>query len=708
MTKPRKSAASKSAPARITLSASCDIPLDKLVLAQTNVRRLKAGLSIEELAEDIARRTLLQSLSVRPIRDEAGAETGRYEIPAGGRRFRALQLLVQQKRLAEDAPIPCIVRTEGLAEEDSLAENVQRVALHPLDQYRAFAVLRAQGLGEDEIAVRFFVTPQVVRQRLKLVTASPKLLDLYAADELTLEQLMAFCVSDDHTRQEQVWEAVQRGWDREPYHIRRLLTEDTVEAGDRRAVFVGIDAYEAAGGTVLRDLFQQDRGGWLQDVALLDRLALEKLEANAGAIRAEGWAWVTVGLDFPYGHTAGLRRLHGEIRPLSEAEQASRDVLRAEYDALVEAHEEAEDLPEAVEARFGELETAIAAIEERPLVYDPAEIARAGAFVSVGNDGGLRVERGFLRPEDAAAASDATDGEGQDRSLAAPGPGRVAATDRGGSGETRDATDGEENDLKPLPDRLVVELTAHRTLALRDALANDPDTAFLAVLHALCLSLFRHRASAACLEISAKSATFTMQAPGLAATAPARAIEARHAEWARQLPDEPDALWTFLVGLDHDSRMALFAHCAAQTVNAVQEPWNRRPEMLVQADRLAGAVGLDLAASWAPTAETYLGRVSKAHILAAAREARGEAAAQLIDHLRKADMAREAERLLVGTGWLPEPLRAPGGGNAASLETEAAGGEPLPAFLTADDPDAAGATAISQAFDRNLTAVLAA
>ncbi|WP_163334166.1 ParB/Srx family N-terminal domain-containing protein, partial [Enterobacter bugandensis] len=87
--------------------------------------------SIEELAEDIARRTLLQSLTVRPVLDESGAETGVFEIPAGGRRYRALELLVKQKRLAKTAPIPCVVRTEGLAEEDSLAENVQRAPLHP-------------------------------------------------------------------------------------------------------------------------------------------------------------------------------------------------------------------------------------------------------------------------------------------------------------------------------------------------------------------------------------------------------------------------------------------------------------------------------------------------------------------------------------------------------------------------------------------------
>jgi hypothetical protein len=105
---------------------SRDIPFNRLVLSQSNVRRIKAGVSIEELAQDIARRTLLQSLTVRPVLDDDGAETGMFEVPAGGRRYRALELLVKQKRLSRTAPVPCVVRTEGLAEEDSLAENVQR------------------------------------------------------------------------------------------------------------------------------------------------------------------------------------------------------------------------------------------------------------------------------------------------------------------------------------------------------------------------------------------------------------------------------------------------------------------------------------------------------------------------------------------------------------------------------------------------------
>ncbi len=300
---------------KITLDRSQDIPFDKLELSQKNVRNIKAGVSIEDIANDIALRGLLMSLNVRPILGDEDKETGRYEVPAGGRRFRALELLIKQKRMAKTEPIPCIVKRGGTtsAEDDSLAENIHRLQLHPLDQFRAFQTLHLQGLGEEEIAARYFVSVSTVRQRLRLASVSPRLLDLYENDEMKLEQVMAFSITNDHVRQEQVWDTVSRSPVREPYYIRRLLTETAIRAADRRAVYVGIEAYEDAGGVVMRDLFEQDQGGWLQDPALLEQLVFEKLKSDAEALKAEeGWKWVDAAIDFPYGHTSGLRRFYGE------------------------------------------------------------------------------------------------------------------------------------------------------------------------------------------------------------------------------------------------------------------------------------------------------------------------------------------------------------------------------------------------------------
>jgi ParB family transcriptional regulator, chromosome partitioning protein len=696
---------------QITLSASRDIPFDKLVLSQSNVRRIKAGVSIEELAADIARRTLLQSLTVRPVLDEDGTETGMFEIPAGGRRYRALELLVQRKQLARTAPVPCVIRTEGLAEEDSLAENVQRAPLHPLDQFRAFMAMREKGMGEEEIAAAFFVSSNVVRQRLRMAAVSPALLEVYAEDGMSLEQLMAFTLNPDHARQDQVWEAIQQSWSKEPFHIRRLLTEHTVRADDKRALFIGAEAYEAAGGIILRDLFQTDHGGFLQDTSLLDRMVAQKLDSEADALRCEGWKWIEVAVDFPYGHTFGLRRLMGEAVPPDEAEQATYDALKAEFAQIEVEQEGVDDLPDDVDARLGEIETAMEAFQNRPVIYVDDEKARAGVFVSVDGSGCLRIERGYVRPEDErrVETADVDDPDGDVADSDTPD----GTDDPNASGDSGEQGDAEEEDdtIRPLPDRLITELTAHRTLALRDALANDPEVAFIAALHLFCLKTFYPYALESCLEIDAKSATFASQAPGLADTPSALSIAARHDAWAQRLPTESSDLWDALVALNAEDRSALFAHCVSQSINAVNEAYNRRPKALAHADLLATCLQLDMAAvGWQPTVETYLGRVTKARILQAVQEAKGEAAAQIIDHLKKPEMANEAERLLVATGWLPEPLRTPGlvmsaptvgasevskGTNSTvhpdgEVETAAIGGEPAmdDAAQPGDDEDA--------------------
>ncbi len=503
-----------------------------------------------------------------------------------------------------------------------------------------------------------------MHQRLRLAAVSETLLDVYAEDGMTLEQLMAFTVNPDHARQEQVWEALQRSHTREGYQIRRMLTEGAVHASDKRAQFVGVEAYEDAGGIVLRDLFDADDGGWLQDPALLDRLVAGKLEREVEAVRAEGWKWIETAPDFPYGHTYGLRRLSGTEIPSSEEETAARDALKGEFERLEEQYADAEEFPEEVDRRLGEIETALEAFDQRPILYDAAQVARAGAFVSIDSAGVLRIERGYVRPEDEPPVAAEDEQAGSDTEAGGvPELGTMPASADDPAAATCSGLEESDEDegVRPLSDRLMTELTAHRTLALRDAVASDSDVAFLAAVHALCLKLFYPYPLDCCVDIEPKRLVFGAQTSGLADTASAKAIEARHARWAAQLPKEPGELWDMLRALDSDSRQRLFAHCVSLTVNAVYEAYNRRPRALAHAGRLAEAIALDMAATgWTATVESYLGRVTKGRILDAVREAKGEDAAQRIAHLKKAEMATAAEELLAGSGWVPEPLRTPG------------------------------------------------
>ena len=681
---------------KIALNVGRDIPFNKLVLSQQNVRKTKAGVSIEELADDIARRGLLTSINVRPERDAEGKETGIYRIPAGGCRYRALKLLVDRRQLTKTTGVPCIVSEgETLEAEDSLAENVKRADLHPLDEFRAMMVLREQGLDEEEIAARFHLSIATVKQRLRLASVSPRLLELYGDDQMKLGQVMAFSITKDHARQEQVWETVSRTQSTDPFYIRRLLTETAIRASDRRAVYVGIEAYEAAGGIVMCDLFEQDNGGWLQDPALLEQLVLEKLTADAEALKAdEGWKWVDSAIDFHFGHAAGLRRFYGKQPELTEEELALHDALTAEFEKLNAEYEAAEDYSEETEAHLDDFDSQLTALNERPFVLDPEDVARGGAFISLAGNGELRIERGFVRPEDEpvveAEEGDVAEQDGDDGDETAAEGGGVTINGKPLGVEEQDEDDGK---IRPLSERLIEDLTAARTLALRNALAGEPTMAFITVLHLLVLNTFYHFRSASCLEITVQHSVST-KTQGLSDTVWAKEIEQRQENWGHDLPGDADAVWAYLISLDHDSRMALFAHCASMSLNATIQQWNRRSKENQHAVQLAQTIGFGMvSAGWTPTVDNYLGRVTKAHILQAVREAKGDQSAQLIDHLKKQDMAREAARLLDGSGWLPEVLRYP-----ADEIAEEVGTAETDNAVTVGDEDVEGGDVVLPAF----------
>jgi ParB family chromosome partitioning protein len=647
------------------------IPLNKLKKSPKNARKTPhSEAAIEAYAASIAAKGILQNLVVEPEIDGEGAATGFYLVTIGEGRRLAQLLRVKRKEIKKTEPIRCIVDTANDPHEISLDENVTRENMHPADQFEAFRKLAEdRGFGAEEIAARFGVTPHVVRQRLRLGALSPRLIQVYREGDLALEQLMAFAITDDHARQEGVYERLS--YNRDASTIRRLLTETHVAATDRRARFVGIEAYTGAGGTVLRDLFTEDRGGYLEDVALLDLLVTAKLGREADAVRAaEGWKWAEAHLDFPHAH--GMRRTYPHPVELSVEDQAALGAAQSEFDRLTEQHQTADELPDEVDARFGELETEIQRLEAKRQAYDSDDVARGGPFVILNHDGAVRIERGFIRPADekpqpeveqASEASMAGDPEGADDR---------AVQDE--SGEGAGAAD-EEDDDRPLSDVLVRDLTAHRTLGLRLNLSEQPEVAIVAVTHALAAQILYLGADAHVVGIQPIKTDLAAHADGIEDSPAGEAWADRHANWARQLPRDVANLWAFVAELDPDSRMALFAHCVALTVNAVKLPWERRPRALATADRLADAVSLDMTGYWRPTVRSYLGRVTKARILEAVSEGvSGEAAERMAD-MKKVDMAEAAEQLLGATGWLPSLLETVKPQERSDAPTDVQGGD---------------------------------
>ncbi|MBI1686799.1 ParB/RepB/Spo0J family partition protein [Caulobacter hibisci] len=699
-----------------------DIPLNRLKASPKNARRVGHSAEvIEARAASIRHKGVLQPLVVEPeIKD--GQETGYYLVSAGEGRRQALRLLAKRKALAKGAAVRCVVDTANDPAEVSMDENLSREPMHPADAYEAFKDLaERKGYGAEEIAARFGVKPDIVRQRLRLGAVAPALLDLYREEALTLEQVTAFAVNPDAARQLQVYERLSPH-QLTPHVIRRAMVEDKVISTDRRAQFVGVEAYEAAGGPVLRDLFTQAGGVcWLEDVALLETLAADKLAQVADEVRsAEGWKWASASLDFPHGH--GCSRVWERLRERAPGESEAINALIAEDAELTEQWADIDPPPPEVAARFEAIAAQLEAYGDE-YGYDPGELARAGVFVVLDAYGEARIERGFVRPEDEPAPEPQDEADAADRQAADASDPDDANEDEGWDADASDGVGEVEepagDPAAPLPDRVIAELTAHRSAALRDALAQNPDLALVALVHALAVRVFGAYPVPTCLEIQWASRDLTQFGEGIEDSPAGRAIAERHRSWARQMPSEGADLWAFVVGLDHDSRASLLAHCVGLSVYAVRN-WDRRPHALAHAETLASALDLDMRDYWKPTAVRYLDRVTKAHIAAAVSDGVSAQAAARLSGLKKPDMVATAEPQLVEAGWLPPILRtakpqpqavdAEGEGRQRGLEAPSeaedalalAGGDPHeppqhggaadPASLSAEDEEQAAAS----------------
>lgn len=336
-----------------------------------------------------------------------------------------------------------------------------------------------------DIAVRFGKSESHVLRILKLARVSPKILKAYRAANLTLEDVMAFAVTDDHEAQERIVGA-KAPW-QGASEIRAALTENDIAATDKRVKFVTLKAYEKAGGTTKRDLFcDDDTGVYIEDPALLDTLVTERLEKKAGAVRAEGWKWVQVTPEFAYQQSAEYRRIHAAPVPLTKREQKTLDKLMQEYDVLVEKWREADEDKRMAE-RLCEIESLVEELNDREGVWTPEQLAVAGAVVSIDPQGKVKIERGLVRPEDTPKTGKAKNAKTSDVS----------------------AADGEAEQSTGLSASLVERLTAHKSAAIAATLLDAPDKGLAAVVYALVLDVFGHDHDTA-LKLSATVSVQTL------------------------------------------------------------------------------------------------------------------------------------------------------------------------------------------------------
>jgi ParB family chromosome partitioning protein len=706
-----------------------NIPLDKLVLSPTNVRKTPATAAEDaELEASIRAKGILQNLVVHP------ADGGLYEVDAGGRRLKILQKLAAEGVVNVDTKVPCKIEQAEDAVETSLMENTIRAAMHPADEFAAMAAHIDAGAAVEDVAARFGVSEKHVKQRLRLGKLAPELLDAFRAGDIGLELVTTFTLGADHAAQLAVWRQVKGQSYVSPYSVRRMLTQSAVVLDSRLGLFVGTAAYEAAGGTITRDLFSGDEDGFMIDSALVQRLAIEKLEAKADELRPQ-WAWTRAILDPEYGFMAQYARLQpkpGKL-PAELAEELDRieQPLGAIEEQLGENdwNEELASEAATLEERRAEIEE----IEENLAVYSKKDRKRAGCIVTIGEDGefclhqGL-IDRSTLRspPADTGNADAEACDDGDDEFDAGMSPESV---DDGFSRSSPGAEPALRKELG-FSQSLVDNLKAHRLQITRAHLAGNFEIAFDLALYWLCVDLFdRFGYRTRSLDLKAIETTPRSSLNDLEGTPADRLIQAHRPpapdlEWLQAPPAQGFAA---LAALSVEAKQRLFAWCIAACL---------QPQLAIE-DRADPAVecagrrlAIPFADYWRPTAVNYWGRVKKAHGLAIGQQILGDRWAR--DHANDKkpvlaaaletafDPAQSANCIALdqaardnAAAWMPPGM--PFGGDAAagdvnasdiaergSLEGEdAEAGDPgasspdLPAFLTEDDQPSAALYGVS-------------
>ena len=668
------------------------IPLNRLELAPENVRKTPADpAAFAEIKASIKAHDLLENLLVRA--EDTGGDPGsapgqapieRCAVIAGGRRLAAMKALAEEGALDPDHPVPCrVIGAEENAGELSLAENVMRVAMHPADQVTAFTGLSSSGVSVSDIAARFGVTERLVEQRLRLGGAAPELLDAYRAGEMDLDTLKAFTVTCDHARQRAVWEGVKaQGYRPSGWQVRGKLTEERVPASAAVARFVGEEAYEAAGGTLTRDLFAEEdaRGIWFDDPALLNELAIGKLREAAEELEKR-WKWAEAVLEADWSAVSTFGRISPEPGAPTEEERAERERLWARHHELVEMDEDdwTDELGQEAEALEGRVRAIDEAVEARA-AFRPEDYELAGCIATVGYDGELKIIEGLVKPEDMPERTDAGEANGADPGrvdapLAAPSDPRAKVRKETGIGIG-----------------LADDLRAVRTTLVKAHLSGDFEAAFDLTLFQFARAAFSDGYRTEALDIVFKETSdrppsrandedFTAWSPGEAMLEDRSGLSL---DWM-EVEDEGES-FAKMRALPLDEKQAIFAAAVARSLKGqLSYESDARPELEATVARL----DIDFAKHVRPGAAMFWSRITKARILAIARATLGPVWASARAKYKKADLARAMEEAFAADP--PEGLKERA--HAAALAWTPPGFAPFDTGLVGEavDEEASGA-----------------
>jgi ParB family chromosome partitioning protein len=354
------------------------VTLATLCVAEANVRGDRPDPALPGLKASILARGVLAPLSVTAPPKGAKGAKAKYQVIAGGRRYRALRELANELKIGENYMVPVVVRPESDAAEIveiSLAENILREPLKPHEEYAAFARLADAGASEAAIAEHFGVSARRVGQLLRLGNLHPDLLAAFESGALKEEEARNFAATADQALQAKAWAAYQQipSRSRYPHNINGLIAGKDSHTLNVQLRAVGRERYEAAGGRIEIDLFDDMDRARVLDPDILARLFAERKAQAFERLRDALPQIELVDEPIAYGvgsYVAAEREpLTGEALARVEALKARAAEIRAALDALCDAegdllNAEDEGKASALDDQLNDIDDAIETIED--------------------------------------------------------------------------------------------------------------------------------------------------------------------------------------------------------------------------------------------------------------------------------------------------------------------------------------------------------
>ncbi|OMJ33384.1 MULTISPECIES: ParB/RepB/Spo0J family partition protein [Sphingomonas] len=669
------------------------VKLSKLRLSASNVRTAPdAALMIEPFAADLEARGVLQNLLVTPV----ARSRGMFEVFDGGRRLRALNLLVERGVIDPDqydVPVRVLKGNDAELTETSLAVSFHHLKLSPTEECRAFQHFLAGSTDIDAVAKRFGVTRRFIDGRLRLADLAEPIFTALAENRITLDMAKAYASTASHEAQLSTWTTYGSMSHYNADSIRRIIANDMMRADDPVALLVGAEAYEAAGGVIERDLFSDAREKW-RHPEIARGLAAAIMEAEATRIGAErGLAWIRpVASHSIWDATRNLYKITLPEQPMTLAEAERAEQIEQRMGELHDAMQDedlAEDAFAVMETELDALAAELEALDNRPVFMPPELASRVGAFLTLAQNGTMLLNESYYSetpitvtvvepdPVDGDAEGGHADDEGEIDAEAVSDPVIKAPTFRIEEGTTTTSTGSTPKEIDPdtaapggkaLSQVLLDQLAVQRRDVLGAALIANPGLA----LDYMLFAMVDGRTMGGSGDGTTISAS-RPQDPVMSNNVPA----SRARDYLAEVHDGLDTSWGVPGGkverfeafraLGDEAKSAWLAWIVATSLEA-KENYSSHTQNPLQ-NRLATILEVDVASWWRPTSENFFDRVSKGSLISLLHEVGGPALSSRHATEKKPEVSASCQKLFAGEAivepaikeaalqWLPSAMR---------------------------------------------------